>query len=127
MLSAWATLKVEYDKTVLAIVREDAVCRGLMTVPSVGPLVAITYKTAMDDPNRIAKSKAAGALFGLTPKKYQSGEKDVTGGVTRTGGEKARTAPFEAAKVLLARITRISELKRWGRVVAKRRGFTQPD
>jgi transposase len=63
MLSARATLK-EYDKlhkTVLAIVREEAVCRTLMTVPSVGPLVAITYKSAMDDPNRIVKSKAAGA------------------------------------------------------------------
>ena len=68
MLSARATLKVEYEKLhkiVLTIVREDAVCRRLMTVPSVGPLVAITYKSAMDDPNRIAKSKAAGALFGL--------------------------------------------------------------
>ena len=54
--------------TPLAIVREDALCRRLMTVPGVGPLVAITHKTAMDDPNRIAKSKAAGALFGLTPK-----------------------------------------------------------
>ena len=88
MLSARATLKAEYEKLhkiVLAIVREDAVCRRLMTVPSVGPIVAITYKSAMDDPNRIAKSKAAGALFGLTPKKYQSGEKDVTGGITRTG------------------------------------------
>ena len=125
MLSARATLKVEYEKlhkTVLTIVREDAVCRRLMTVPSVGPLVAITYKTAMDDPNRIAKSKAAGALFGLTPKKYQSGEKDVTGGITRTGDEMARTALYEAANVLLARITRFSKLKRWGMDVAKRRG-----
>ena len=69
----------------LAIVRDDAVCRRLMTVPSVGPLVAITYKSAMDDPNRITKSKAAGALFGLTPRKYQSGEKDVTSGITRAG------------------------------------------
>ena len=80
MLSARATLKVEYEKLhkiVLTIVREDAVSRRLMTVPSVGPLVAIIYKSAMDDPNRIAKSKAAGALFGLTPKKYRSGEKDV--------------------------------------------------
>ena len=50
-------------------------------MPSVGPLVAITYKSAMDDPNRIVKSKAAGALFGLTPKKYQSGEKDVPAGL----------------------------------------------
>jgi transposase len=97
---------VEYEKlhkTVLTIVREDAVCRRPMTVPSVGPLVATTYKSAMDDPNRIAKSKAAGALFGLTPKKYQSGERDVTGGITRAGDEMARTALYEAANVLLAR------------------------
>jgi transposase len=125
MLSARAALKAEYEKlhkAVLSIVREDAVCRRLMTVPSVGPLVAITYKSAMDDPNRIAKSKAAGALFGLTPKKYQSGEKDVTGGITRTGDEMVRTALYEAANVLLSRITRFSKLKRWGMDVAKRRG-----
>src|SRR6478672_3579222 len=124
-LSARATLKVEYEKlhkSVLTIVREDAVCRRPMTVPSVGPLVAITYKTAMDDPNRIAKSKAAGALFGLTPQKYQSGEKDLTGGITRAGDEMVRTALYEAANVLLARITRFSKLKRWGMDVAKRRG-----
>ena len=125
MLSARATLKTEYDKlhkAVLTIVREDAVCRRLMTVPSVGPLVAITYKSAMDDPSRIAKSKAAGALFGLTPKKYQSGERNVTGGITRAGDEMVRTALYEAANVLLARITRFSKLKRWGMDVAKRRG-----
>jgi len=125
MLSARVALKAEYEKlhkTVLAIVRDDAVCRRLMTVPSVGPLVAITYKSAMDDPNRITKSKAAGALFGLTPKKYQSGEKDVTGGITRAGDEMVRTALYEAANVLLARITRFSKLKRWAMDVAKRRG-----
>ncbi len=116
MLSARAALKAEYEKphkAVLAIVREDAVCRRLMTV---------TYKSAMDDPSRIAKSKAAGALFGLTPKKYQSGEKDVTGGITRTGDEMVRTALYEAANVLLSRVTRFSKLKRWGMDVAKRRG-----
>ena len=125
MLSARAALKAEYEKlhkAVLAIVREDSICRRLMTVPSVGPLVAITYKSAMDDPNRIVKSKAAGALFGLTPKKYQSGEKDVTGGIIRAGDEMVRTALYEAANVLLSRITRFSKLKRWGMDVAKRRG-----
>src|SRR3984885_5742262 len=123
--AAYRTLKVEYEKlhkSVLTIVREAAVCRRLMTVPSVGPLVAITYKTAMDDPNRIAKSKAAGALFGLTPKKYQSGEKDLTGGITRAGDEMVRTALYEAANVLLACIIRFSKLKRRGMDVAKRRG-----
>lgn len=126
MLSARAGLKAEYEKlhkAVLVIVREDAVCRRLMTVPGVGPLVAMTYKTALDDPNRITKSKAAGALFGLTPKKYQSGEKDITGGITRTGDEMVRTALYEAANVLLVRITRFSKLKRWGMDIAKRRGL----
>ena len=125
MLSARATLKAQYEKlhkAVLAIVREDVVCRRLMTVPGVGPLVAVTFKSAVDDPSRIAKSKAVGALFGLTPKKYQSGEKDVTGGITRTGDEMVRTALYEAANVLLSRITRFSKLKRWGMDVAKRRG-----
>jgi len=75
----------------------------------------------VDDPSRITKSKAAGALFGLTPKKYQSGEKDVTGGITRTGDEMVRTALYEAANVLLSRITRFSKLKRWGMDVAAAR------
>ncbi|WP_271672859.1 transposase [Bradyrhizobium sp. CCBAU 51627] len=57
------------NKAVLAILRDDAVCRRLMTVPGVGPLVAVTYKSAIDDPRGIVNSKAAGALFGLTPKK----------------------------------------------------------
>src|SRR5262249_18496823 len=108
-----ATLKAQYEKlhkAVLAIVREDAVCRRLMTAPGVGPVVAVTFKSAVDDPSRIAKSKAVGALFGLTPKKYQSGEKDVTGGITRTGNEMVRTALYEAANVLLSRITRFSKL-----------------
>jgi len=125
MLSARAALKAEYaklHKTVLTSVRDDAVCRRLMTVPSVGPLVAITYKSAIDDPHRIVKSKAAGALFGLTPKKYQSGEKDVTSGITLAGDEMVRTALYEAANVLLSRITRFSKLERSGMDVAKRRG-----
>src|SRR5262245_57608121 len=76
MLLARATLKAQYEKlhkAVLAIVREDAVCRRLMTVPGVGPVVAVTFKSAVDDPSRIGKSKAVGALVGLTPKNYQSG------------------------------------------------------
>ena len=88
-----------------------------------GPLVAITFKTAIDDPTRIRKSKAVGALFGLTPRKYQSGETDVTGGVTCVGDEMVRTALYEAANALLSRVTRFSALKRWGMDVAKRRGM----
>jgi transposase len=93
-----------------------------MSAPGVGPLVSITFKTAIDDPGRIQKSKAVGVLFGLTPRKYQSGETDVTGGVSCVGDEMARTALYEAANAVLSRVTRFSALKRWGIDVAKRRG-----
>ena len=93
-----------------------------MTTPGVGPLVAITFKTAVDDPTRIGKSKAVGALFGLTPKKYQSGEIDVTGSISRAGDAMVRAALYEAANTLLSRTTPFSALKRWGVDVAKRRG-----
>ena len=125
MLAARSSLQSEYSKLhkeMLSIVRKDEVCRRLMTTPGVGPLVAITFKTAVDDPERISKSKAVGALFGLTPKKYQSGETDVTGGISRVGDGMVRTALYEAANVLLSRVTRFSALKRWGMDLVKRRG-----
>jgi transposase len=126
MLAARATLLSQFNKlhkAVLDIVRHDDVCRRLMTTPGVGAIVAITYKSALDDPNRIEKSRNAGPLFGLTPKRYQSGETDVTGGISRVGDEMVRTALYEAANVLLSRVTRFSALKRWGLEVAKRRGL----
>jgi len=126
MLSARAGLLIQFnklDKSVRQIARYDKVCLQLMTVPSVGPLTAITYKSAIDDPQRIKKSKSAGPLFGLTPRKYQSGETDVTGGITRVGDEMVRTALYEAANSLLSPKTRFSALKRWGLEVAQRRGL----
>jgi len=65
----------------------------------------------------------AGPLFGLTPKRYQSGQTDVTGGISRVGDGVVRTALYEAANVLLSRVTRFSALKRWALEVAKRRGL----
>jgi transposase len=129
MLAARYALQKHYTKlhkAMLSIVRSDAIRRRLMTTPGVGPVVAITFKTALDDSTRISKSKAVGALFGLTPKKYQSGETDVTGGITRVDDESVRTgavALYEAANVLLSRVARFSALKRWGMDVAKRRGM----
>ena len=122
MLAARAALLEQFNKlhkAVLKIVRQDEVCRRFMTTPSVGAIVAITYKSALDDPGRIKKSKNAGPLFGLTPKRCQSGQTDVAGGITRVGDEMVRTA----ANVLLSRVTRFSALKRWGLEVAKRRGM----
>jgi transposase len=125
MLRAREALRTEYQvlhRAMLAIVRGDAVCRRLMTVPGVGALVAITFTTAVDDPTRFRRSRAVGAHFGLTPKKYQSGETDVTGGISRAGDVMVRTALYEAANVMLTRTSRFSALKRWGLEVAGRRG-----
>jgi transposase len=126
MLRAREGLQAELmrlHRRMLAIVRGDAVCRRLMTVPGVGALVAVTFKTAVDDPGRFRTAKAVGAHFGLTPKRYQSGETDVTGGISKTGDAMVRTALYEAANVMLTRTSRVSALKRWAMEVAKRRGM----
>src|ERR671939_1737797 len=100
MLRAREGLRAEFarlHRRMLAIVRDDTVCRRLMTVPGVGALVAITFKTAVDDPGRFGTAKAVGAHFGLTPKRDQSGETDVTGGINKGGEGVGRAAPYPAA------------------------------
>src|ERR687895_47255 len=104
MLRAREALRAEYHvlhRAVLAIVREDAVCRRLMSVPGVGALVAVTFTSAVDEPARFRRSRAVGAHFGLTPRKYQSGETDVTGGISRGGAAIGRAALYEGAHVML--------------------------
>lgn len=100
MLAARMALLAEYGKlhkALLAIVHDDAVCHRLMSVPGVGPVVAVTFKTAVDDPMRITRSRAIGPLFALTPRKYQSGETDVTGHVSCVGDAAVRNTLYEAA------------------------------
>jgi transposase len=126
MLRAREALHKEFHalhRAMLAIVRADGVCRRLMTVPGVGALVAITFTTAIDDPARFSRSRAVGAHFGLTPKKYQSGETDVTGAISKVGDAMVRTVLYEAANVMLTRAGRFSMLKRWAMEVARRRGM----
>jgi transposase len=126
MLAAREGLLAEFarlHRRMLAIARADAVCRRLMTAPGVGALVSITFRTAVDDPARFGSSKAVGAHFGLTPKRYQSGETDVAGGISKVGDAMVRTALYEAANAVLSRPTRFSALKRWAVDVAKRRGL----
>lgn len=126
MLQAREALRTEFAKlhrAMLAIVRESEVCRRLMTVPGVGALIAVTFTAAVDCPERFAKSRAVGAHFGLTPRKYQSGETDITGAVSRAGDAMVRTALYEGAHIMLTRAVRFSTLKRWAMDVAKRRGM----
>ena len=104
-------------------VRYDEVCKRLMTIPGVGPVVALTYRATVDLPSRFRNSKAVGAVFGLTPSKHQSGESDRTGGISRCGDEMMRTMLYEAAQILLVRSTKWSWLKAWAMQIARRRGM----
>ena len=110
-------------RRLLGIVRHDEVCRRLMTVPGVGPVVALTYRASVDVPARFRNSKAVGAAFGLTPSKYQSGEIDRTGGISRCGDEMMRAMLYEAAHIMLVRSTKWSWLKAWAMKIARLRGM----
>jgi transposase len=109
-------------RRLLAIVRNDDVCRRLMTTPGVGPVVALTYRATVDVPARFRNSKAVGAVFGLTPSKYQSGEINRTGGISRCGDEMMRVMLYEAAQSML-RSAKWSWLKAWAMKIARHRGM----
>jgi transposase len=127
LLSIHAVLLREFkafEKQVRSMARSDAKARLLMSTPAVGPIVALTYASAIDDPGRFKSSKQLGAHFGLTPKKYQSGETDYTGRISKIGDAAVRTALYEAAHIMLIKpIKHCSELKSWAMRIAKRAGM----
>jgi transposase len=110
-------------RRLLAIVRDDGVCRRLMTIPGVGPVVALTYRATVDVPARFRNSRAVGAVLGLTPCKHQSGESDRSGAISKCGDEMMRVMLYEAAQILLTRTSKWSWLKAWAMQIARRRGL----
>ena len=94
-----------------------------MTIPGVGPVVSLTYRATVDVPARFRKSKAVGAVFGLTRAKYQSGEVDRTGRISRCGDEMMRVMLYEAAQIMLTRTNKWSWLKAWAMKIARHRGM----
>ena len=110
------------DTRVRDAARDDATCRRLMTVPGVGAIVAMTFRAAVDDPARFRSSKSVGACFGLTPRRYQSGEADRSGPITKAGDASVRAALLEAAHVMMVRVVRWTPLKAWAMRIAARRG-----
>ena len=112
-----------FEARVRSMARADDRVRLVMTTPGVGAIVGLTYVSAIDDPSRFRSSRMVGAHFGLTPRKYQSGETDVSGRISKIGDRGVRTALYEAANVILTRPVRGSALKRWAMAVAKRAGM----
>jgi transposase len=125
LLSAWEAVSSQVaalSRRLVAIARQDTTVRRLMTAPGVGTLVAMAYVSVIDTPERFANSYRVGAYVGLTPRRYQSGEEDYTGRISRCGDKLLRTYLFEAAGIILNRVSKWSALKAWGTRLAKRAG-----
>jgi transposase len=103
--------------------KADPVCRLLMTAPGVGPIISLSFVTAVENPKRFVDPGDIGAYFGLTPKQYQSGETDRKGKTSRRGDTMTRTHLVQAATVLLSNTKKWSTLKAWGIKIAKRHGI----
>jgi len=127
LLEAHAVLLREFnrlDKQTQKLAKSHPPARLLMTTPSVGPIVALTYAAAIDDPKRFASSKATGPHFGLTPKKYQSGQTDYTGRISKIGDASVREALYQAAHIMLTKpVKGCTALKSWAMRIAKRAGM----
>lgn len=113
----------ELDEKVLDFAWGCPSSRLLMSIPGVGPLTAATFVLAVDDVDRFRKSKSVAAYFGLTPRRYQSGEVDLNGRISKHGDNLVRHYLYEAAGVLLTRVKQGSSLQAWGLRIAKRSGM----
>jgi transposase len=117
--------KVNLDRLLERQARRDPVCRRLMTVPGVGAITAIAFRATIDDPKRFHRSSDVGAYLGLTPRRYQSGEVDRSGSITKSGDRMLRSYLFEAANVIMHRCpvgAQGAPLRRWALGVGKRTG-----
>ena len=125
VLAGMLTALARLTRQVMELVRKEAVCRRLMSVPGVGPITALAFRATIDRPDRFRRSRDVGAHLGLTPARYQSGETDIQGKISRCGDELARTALYEAAHTLLVRSRKWSSLRAWGMKIAKTRGMAR--
>jgi transposase len=121
-LTALETQMAASLRSLKARAAADPVCARLMSVPGVGPIVALTYKSSIEDPGRFARGEDAGAYAGLVPKRSQSGERDVTGHISRAGDPMLRSALYEAANNLLVRVKRSCVLQAWGKALIATKG-----
>jgi len=110
-------------RRLLGLARNDIDSRRSMTVPGIGPITALAFHSAVDDPTRFKRSRSVGVYFGLTPRRFASGEVDWSGRISKCGDARVRSYLFEAAGVLLTRVAHWCKLKAWGHRLWKRIGF----
>jgi len=120
LIAAVLAAVVAIDADIKRMVRASDACRRLMSIPGVGQLTALAFTAAVDDPRRFRRSRDIGAYLGLVPRRYQSGEVDYTGSISKCGDRRVRTLLYEAANVMLTRYKGPLKLKDWAFAIAKR-------
>jgi transposase len=126
LLEAWRSVRgraAELDRQLIAAARESAPCRLLMSIPGVGAVTATSFTAAVEDPDNFKSSRSVGAWVGLTTRRYQSGEVDYDGHISRRGDNHLRGLLYEAATVILTRTMADSALRTWGLKLRDRLGF----
>lgn len=126
MLEAWQALRVrvaQLSKQLIASARTSEQCQLLMSIPGIGVVTASSFIAAIEDPANFTKSRSVGAWLGLTTRRYQSGEVDYAGRISKRGDNHLRTLLYEAAMVILTRTTADSALRDWGLKLKERAGF----
>jgi transposase len=113
------------ENELIRLAEADPVCRRFMDIPGVGAIVALSFYTAIEDPKRFKRIEDVGAYFGLTPRVYQSGETDTSGGVSHMGNRLTRTHLVNAANVILTHTQSWSSLKNWGVRLSKKVGYNK--
>jgi transposase len=108
------------DRDMKHLARASEACRRLMTIPGVGQLTALAFVAAIDEPERFRRSRDVGAYLGLVPRRYQSGEVDYTGSISKCGDRRVRTLLYEAANVMLTRYKGKLALKDWAFDIGRR-------
>jgi transposase len=111
------------DDVIKRLAERDEVCRRLMTMPGVGAMTSLAFRAALDDPERFRRSRDVAAYFGLTPARFQSGDQDFQGRISKRGDGEVRALLYEAAMSMLIRSKAHSALKAWGLRLAKKRGL----
>ena len=110
------------DNRTRKLANSDTICQRLMTAPGFGFVTALTFKASVDDPTRFTRLRTVAAHFGLTPRRFQSGELDLEGHISRCGDASVRSTLYTAANAMLTRSSKWSSLKAWGMQLAKTRG-----
>ena len=111
-----------YDQQVQQLAHTYPEVQRLQQPSGVGALTALTYVLLVEDPHRFARSRAAGAYFGLVPRLDESSDATPQLRISKAGDELGRRLLVNAAHYILGPFGPDCDLRRFGEAIAHRGG-----